>query len=50
MTGCEQDAPLQCFGVEQDSLKEDGGVVKHEMMKCGDDGGARMEKTDTKRG
>ena len=44
MTGCEQDAPLQCFGVEQDSLKEDGGVVKHEMMKCGDDGGARMEK------
>ena len=35
MTGCEQDAPLQCFGVEQDSLKEYDGV---------DDGGARMEK------
>ena len=23
----ERDAPLQCFGVEQDSMKEDGGVV-----------------------
>ena len=29
----ERDAPLQSFGVEQDSLKEDDGVMKHEMMK-----------------
>ena len=44
----ERDAPLQCFGVEQDSLKEDDGLVKHDMMKCGSGGGARMEKRTRK--
>ena len=44
----DRDAPLQCFGVEQDSLKKDGGVVKHEMVKCGSGGGARMEKRTRK--
>ena len=29
-------------------MKEDGGVVKHEMMKCGNDGGARMERRTRK--
>ena len=44
----ERDAPLQNFGVEQDSPKEDDGVVKHEMMKCGSGGGAQMEKRTRK--
>ena len=44
----ERDARLQCFEVEQDSLKEDDGVGKHEMMKCGSGLGARMEKRTRK--
>ena len=37
------DAPLQCFGMGQDSLKKDEEWVG-EMMKCGIDGTAQMEK------
>ena len=36
----ERDAPFQCFGVEQHSLRD--------MMKCGSGGGARMEKRTRK--
>ena len=45
----ERDAPFQCFEVEQDSLKEDGGVVNTRWWSVG-----TMEehgwKTETKRG
>ena len=43
----EVDAPLQSFGMEQDSLKKDEESVG-EMMKCGIDGRARMEKRTRK--
>ena len=44
---CERDALLQCFVVEQDSLKEIRCRLK-EMMKCGSDGRARMEQRTRK--
>ena len=43
------DAPLQCFGMEQDSLKKDDGVGLRDMMKCGIDGGAQMENGHEKK-
>ena len=47
MDWCERDAPLQCFAVEQDSLKEIKCRVK-EMMKSWSDGRARMEQRTRK--
>ena len=44
----EVDAPLQRFGMKQDSLKKDDAVVWHDMMKCGIDGRAQMEKRTRK--
>ena len=41
------DAPLQRFGMEIDSLKEDEEWVK-EMMKCGIDGRAQKKKRTRK--
>ena len=49
MTAGDVDAPLQCFGIEIDYLKEDDvWITKKEMMKCGIDGKARMEKRTRK--